>query len=581
MFQHMFNTNNYQKVLKTIMISYLISFMGTAICQVYNELPENFPEFEVTVSEKPDPGYYFLSGAYLGNTTSKYIIIIDTLGFPICFQKLPLNSWAQGFTLQENGNLSYFGGNSAAGTANFKVLNGTFSLVNELNSQNGYIIDPHELIIMSDNSYWLLAFDIREIDMSIIVNGGQTNASVIGCVIQHMDDSNNVLFEWNSWDHFEITDCDTNFVDLQGYIIDYVHANSISFDKEWNILLSSRYLNEITKIDKNNGDIIWRWGGHHNQFSSLQGEDPFYGQHTIDHISSNDTYVLFDNGNFHDPPYSRGLEFELDEEEMTSSKLKAFRHDPDIFSPSMGGMQRLDNGNSVINWSKDPCIFTEFNEDQDVVFEVYTVDSIFSSYRVSKHDWETSLFSCEEDELHFENTELGDSSVISLNIINNQPYPVAINGHHIGNHVFKLITDLPVVIPANSNSEFVVSFRPLFTSNYESVLSIFHSTDTSRIGNQIRLKGATIVGIDDTCGDRSSNVLIKPNPLVSETEISLKNNEEITSVEIFDSQGRRKLVEHIGAHSYRLSSQDMNQGQYVIRVRGSKGVYSGILLVDY
>ena len=33
------------------------------------------------------------------------------------------------------------------------------------------------------------------------------------------------------------------------------------------LMISSRHLNEITKISRTTGDIIWRFGGKNNQFT--------------------------------------------------------------------------------------------------------------------------------------------------------------------------------------------------------------------------------------------------------------------------------------------------------------------------
>ena len=44
-------------------------------------------------------------------------------------------------------------------------------------------------------------------------------------------------------------------------------SNAIDIDFDGNFLISSRGLDEITKIDRFTGDVIWRWGGCQNQFN--------------------------------------------------------------------------------------------------------------------------------------------------------------------------------------------------------------------------------------------------------------------------------------------------------------------------
>ena len=57
-------------------------------------------------------------------------------------------------------------------------------------------------------------------------------------------------------------------------------------------LISSRNLDEITKIHRITGDIIWRWGGSQNEFNFIN-DYPFTGQHTIRSLGNN-RYLLFD-----------------------------------------------------------------------------------------------------------------------------------------------------------------------------------------------------------------------------------------------------------------------------------------------
>lgn len=78
-------------------------------------------------------------------------------------------------------------------------------------------------------------------------------------IIQELDQSKNVVFQWRSWDHFRITDA--THEDLTAALVDYVHANALEVDNDGNILLSSRHLDEITKIDRQTGNIIWRLDG--------------------------------------------------------------------------------------------------------------------------------------------------------------------------------------------------------------------------------------------------------------------------------------------------------------------------------
>ena len=79
---------------------------------------------------------------------------------------------------------------------------------------------------------------------------------VVGLIIEEQDENKNVVFQWRSWDHFKITDA-TYDIDLTDSVVDYVHGNAIEVDDDGNLLISSRHMDEVTKIDRQTGEIIW------------------------------------------------------------------------------------------------------------------------------------------------------------------------------------------------------------------------------------------------------------------------------------------------------------------------------------
>ncbi len=100
-------------------------------------------------------------------------------------------------------------------------------------------------------------------------------------------------------------------------------------DTDGHILLSSRNTSEVTKINADTGEIIWRLGGTHNQFTYVN--DPLNGprnQHAIRPLGNN-RYTLFDNGNGHSPQVSRAVEYELNPTTMTATRRLAIPGNPD------------------------------------------------------------------------------------------------------------------------------------------------------------------------------------------------------------------------------------------------------------
>jgi hypothetical protein len=240
---------------------------------------------------------------------------------------------------------------------------------------NGYIADNHDFMVMPNGHALLFAYDPQPIDMSLIVPGGHPGATVAASIVQELDLSGNVVFQWRAWDYIPITD---SYANLRRSRIDYTHINAIDMDADGNILISSRNLCEITKIDRETGEIIWRLGGEQSDFTFV-GENEanaptyFANQHSVRKLE-NGNIMLFDNGNLHSPSYSRAVEYALDEQAMTATLVWEYRHDPDIFARTRGTIQRLPNGNTLIGWGgaslNGDRAATEIRPDKSIVFEM-------------------------------------------------------------------------------------------------------------------------------------------------------------------------------------------------------------------
>ncbi len=355
---------------------------------VEDSLPDDFPEITVNVNNNPSNGFIFLSNFPLSANVeyTPYLMILKPDGTPYFYRKMEAGLNLD-FKLQPNGVYTYYDFDKKK----FYALDtATFAVVDSFACSSNYTGDEHELRILPNGNYLLLANDIRKVNMALIVPGGKPNASVINFVIQEITPEGEVVFEWNTFDHFEITDA-VEGIDLTGFVVDYVHCNAIEVDYDGNLLLSSRYFDEITKIDRTTGEIIWRMGGKlckNNQFRFINDSTAdFFGfshQHAIRRLP-NGHITLMDNGNMKDPPFSRAVEYELDEENKTATLVWQFRHNPDIYDNSMGYVQRLDNGNTLIGWgeNENAVAATEVTPDGEVVYELSLPEKQYS-YRAFK-----------------------------------------------------------------------------------------------------------------------------------------------------------------------------------------------------
>lgn len=331
------------------------------------------PPLNVTVNNNPSAGYLFTCP---WNTFSS-LVILNKDGTEY-WSTLSYNLLGD-FKKQPNGNYTYF---SSTGNGIHYALDRDYKIVDYYKCGNGYSTDIHELKVLENGHAYVMAYDPQLVNMSEIVIGGDSNATVVGLIIQEIDVNKNVVFQWRSWDHFEITDAThENFLDS---VIDYVHGNAIEIDYDNNILISSRHLDEITKIDRSTGAIIWRFGGKNNEFTFSNDPVGFSHQHDVRRLQ-NGNISLFDNGNYHSPNYSRILEYTLDEVTKTATLSWSYRHSPDIFAPWGGNAQRLLNGNTLIGWGGASVSISEVTPSGNIVFEGSFPASIYS-YRSYKFD---------------------------------------------------------------------------------------------------------------------------------------------------------------------------------------------------
>jgi hypothetical protein len=347
----------------------------------YLTAPSDLPAITVTVPVTvPSSDLLFMSDLNWGTGPGAlpgYLLIVQENGELVYYQNVP--SLATDFKKQPNSTLTYYD----VSAQNFKALNSNYGLINTYAAGNGYMADLHELQVSPTNGHaLLLIYDPEPVDMSQIVTGGQPNASVVGLIIQELDTAKHVVFQWRSWDHFNITD---STEPITGTVVDYVHGNAIDVDTDGNLLLSSRHLDEITKINRQTGAIIWRMGGKNNQFT-FTNSDPSSHQHDIRRIA-NGHVTLFDNGNGRTPQYSRAVEFALDEVNKTATSVWQYRNTPDSYAEAMGDAQRLANGNTLIGWGSAHPTIIEARPDGAKAFELQ-FGPVQVSYRAFRFPWE-------------------------------------------------------------------------------------------------------------------------------------------------------------------------------------------------
>jgi hypothetical protein len=362
--------------------SYGESFEAPAALRVAGAtepLPSDFPAIHAAVYGTPSPGRLFVCNfVFAGATAASYLMILNDDGTPFFYRKLP--RVGLDFKMQPDGRLTYF--DAAAGC--FYAMNAQYAVIDSFRTGNGYKTDGHDLKLLPNGNALLMSYDPQIVDMSRIApKDGKSNATVVGLIVQELDPEKNVVFQWRSWDHFQITDVISH--SLSGAFIDYVHGNSIDSNLDGNLIISCRHMNEVTKISRATGEIIWRLGGRNNQFTFVGDPLQFSHQHDASRLP-NGNLTLFDNGNFRLPLFSRALEYAIDESAKTATLVWQKRLDPDVFAAGFGSVQRLSSGNTLIGWGATTPTLTEVAPDGSIVSQL-TFDSPNASYRAFRFEW--------------------------------------------------------------------------------------------------------------------------------------------------------------------------------------------------
>ena len=353
-----------------------------------DSVPSDFPKVTVGTSNNPAPGNIFIANQ--SQNTNKaignYLMILNNDGSVVKYKSLPQS--ASLFKVEPNGEPSY----NLKGNGERIVMDTSLTAVDTLQCGNGYGTDGHDGLLLPNGHAVMFSNDQEPVDMSQIVPGGSPDAIVTGLIVQELDASKNVIFQWRTWDYLPITD---SYFDLTQQSVDLIHANALAIDVDGNILVSMRHLSSIVKINRQTGDVMWILGGKQNQFTFINehaASAPTYFsyQHDVE-VLANGNITIFDNGNQHSPNYSRGVEYKLDVQNKTATLVWEYRHTPDIYNSAMGSVERLPGGNTIIGWGQASGgsgvpMFTEVHPDNSTALEFFLPAGQFS-YRTYNYPW--------------------------------------------------------------------------------------------------------------------------------------------------------------------------------------------------
>ncbi len=180
------------------------------------------------------------------------------------------------------------------------------------------------------------------------------NGQIWGDTIDEIDRDGRIVWEWLPADHLD-PDIDAMCpLERREHLM---HINSIWKCKDGNLLVSSRFLNEILRIEYPSGKVLARYG---------KGE--IFHTHDVSELE-NGNILVFDNGNHrykYGFSYSRVVEIDPDSDKI----IWQYKADPpsDFYSAMQGGAERLSNSNTFITDSLHGRFF-EVTQEGEIVWE--------------------------------------------------------------------------------------------------------------------------------------------------------------------------------------------------------------------
>lgn len=329
--------------------------LGDELELITGSLPTDLPSYTASGLD-PSPGYVVFAAGTYG-------IVIDNTGRVVWYHRFPHGAGLS-FMAQPSGHYVARPPTPAVGDAEPWVeIDPLGTVTRTLPCARGLQSRLHDLIGQPDGSYWLMCDETRTMDLT--AEGGVPAARVTGTVVQHVGEDGSLLFEWNPFDHFAITDLDPG--ERTGVNVNWTHGNSIDLAPDGNLLISFRSLGEVTKIDAETGTVIWRLGGRRNEFSFLATSTPaFAHQHSVRSCAAGELAILDNLGT---PGESRAERYVIDEASRTARLVQSYASVPGVVTQIGGSVQPLPGGRTLVSFGTEGRV-EEYDADGHMTWHI-------------------------------------------------------------------------------------------------------------------------------------------------------------------------------------------------------------------
>lgn len=184
--------------------------------------------------------------------------------------------------------------------------------------KNGLPYKVHHEIFRDKKSRHLVAISHDSRRFNLKRHGGSSNQPLMGDGILELSEKGQVINYWSVFDELN-PEKFVGFINLQE---NWGHANAVWADDSDHFYISFRDFNQIWKIDRKTGKVVWKLGMG-GDFVLKNPDDYFIRQHSVS-LHPDYGVEMFDNGDHSKRPNSRVLAFRINESErqaVTSTKV--------------------------------------------------------------------------------------------------------------------------------------------------------------------------------------------------------------------------------------------------------------------
>lgn len=167
-----------------------------------------------------------------------------------------------------------------------------------------------------------------------------------------------IAWEWHLIDHLDPLEHhapNKSFLSELNECSEWAHGNTVKFLQGYAyqgvtydaVLYNSLFLETFWMIDRATGEVLWSCGQHGTFGRREPPEEPlFSGAHEVDRVT-NETFIMYDNGNYRAVHQSRALKVRVDPVAGLAEEMWEWRY-PDMFDWWGGDADELPNGNVLI-----------------------------------------------------------------------------------------------------------------------------------------------------------------------------------------------------------------------------------------